>query len=68
MADTENPTGGPPSDVRPVSITDEMKRSYLDYAMNAVTFASNPSVGASLRDYFTSILASLTTPVHSFSS
>ena len=36
MADTEPPKSGdaPPSDVRPVSITEEMKRSYLDYAMS----------------------------------
>ena len=39
MADDENnkpeePTQ--PSDIRPVSITDEMKRSYLDYAMSVI--------------------------------
>jgi DNA gyrase subunit A len=37
LADVENPAGGPPaSDIRPVSITEEMKRSYLDYAMSVI--------------------------------
>ena len=38
MADTEPPKSGdaPPSDVRPISITEEMKRSYLDYAMSVI--------------------------------
>ncbi len=44
MADAENPTGGTPSDVRPVSITDEMKRSYLDYAMSVIVSRALPDV------------------------
>ncbi len=31
-----NPGDGGPSDIRPVSITDELSRSYLDYAMSVI--------------------------------
>src|SRR5262245_66227796 len=34
---------GPP-DIRPVSITDEMKRSYLDYAMSVIVSRALPDV------------------------
>ena len=45
MADAENPPGGlPPSDVRPVSIVEEMKRSYLDYAMSVIVSRALPDV------------------------
>ncbi len=42
MADNDTPAGGEgagakgPIDIRPISITDEMKRSYLDYAMSVI--------------------------------
>ena len=42
MADPKDPRSGPPdlpppaSDVKPVQITDEMRRSYLDYAMSVI--------------------------------
>src|SRR6202163_4287481 len=38
LADDDNtpPTDGGPSDIRPVSITEEMKKSYLDYAMSVI--------------------------------
>jgi hypothetical protein len=32
------------SDIRPVSITDEMKRSYLDYAMSVIVSRALPDV------------------------
>jgi hypothetical protein len=47
--DAENPTGGSPSDVRPVSITDEMKRSYLDYAMSVIVSRALPDVRDGLK-------------------
>ena len=51
MSDVENPsTGGqPPSDVRPVSITEEMKRSYLDYAMSVIVSRALPDVRDGLK-------------------
>ena len=38
MPDTldERPAPGGPADIKPVSILDEMKRSYLDYAMSVI--------------------------------
>ena len=49
MADVENPTGGTPSDVRPVSIAEEMKRSYLDYAMSVIVSRALPDVRDGLK-------------------
>ena len=44
----DNPTEGDgpddPSDIRPISITDEMKRSYLDYAMSVIVARALPDV------------------------
>ena len=59
MADTENPTGGLPSDVRPVSITDEMKRSYLDYAMSVIVSRALPDVRDGLKPVHRRILYSM---------
>ena len=59
MADAENPTGGPPSDVRPVSITDEMKRSYLDYAMSVIVSRALPDVRDGLKPVHRRILYSM---------
>ena len=59
MADVENPTGGPPSDVRPVSITDEMKRSYLDYAMSVIVARALPDVRDGLKPVHRRILYSM---------
>ncbi|MBE7248505.1 MAG: hypothetical protein INR63_26460, partial [Actinomycetospora chiangmaiensis] len=43
MAEND-PTGAAPpaSDIRPVSITDEMRRSYLDYAMSVIVSRALP--------------------------
>ena len=41
--------GGLPSDIRPVSITDEMKRSYLDYAMSVIVSRALPDVRDGLK-------------------
>jgi DNA gyrase subunit A len=59
LADAENPTGGLPSDVRPVSITDEMKRSYLDYAMSVIVSRALPDVRDGLKPVHRRILYSM---------
>src|SRR5260370_20089419 len=38
----ERPAPGGPADIRPVSILDEMKRSYLDYAMSVIVSRALP--------------------------
>jgi DNA gyrase subunit A len=59
LADVENPAGGPPSDVRPVSITEEMKRSYLDYAMSVIVSRALPDVRDGLKPVHRRILYSM---------
>ncbi len=59
MADAENPPAGPPSDVRPISITDEMKRSYLDYAMSVIVSRALPDVRDGLKPVHRRILYSM---------
>ena len=61
MADVENPPPGgtPPSDVRPVSIADEMKRSYLDYAMSVIVSRALPDVRDGLKPVHRRILYSM---------
>ena len=56
MAEPENPTGGTPSDVRPVSIVEEMKRSYLDYAMSVIVSRALPDVRDGLKPVHRRIL------------
>ena len=49
MADTDDnkPAEPPaPSDIRPISILDEMKRSYLDYAMSVIVARALPDARA----------------------
>ncbi len=48
--------GGPDSDIRPVSITDEMKRSYLDYAMSVIVSRALPDVRDGLKPVHRRIL------------
>jgi DNA gyrase subunit A len=48
-----------PSDVRPVSITDEMKRSYLDYAMSVIVSRALPDVRDGLKPVHRRILYSM---------
>ena len=48
------PPGG--SDIRPVSITDEMKRSYLDYAMSVIVSRALPDVRDGLKPVHRRIL------------
>ena len=58
MADQENPPSGPPetADIRPVSITDEMKRSYLDYAMSVIVARALPDARDGLKPVHRRIL------------
>ena len=61
MADTETPKSGDgsPSDVRPISITEEMKRSYLDYAMSVIVSRALPDVRDGLKPVHRRILYSM---------
>ena len=61
MADTEAPKSGDgsPSDVRPISITEEMKRSYLDYAMSVIVSRALPDVRDGLKPVHRRILYSM---------
>ncbi len=57
--DLSTPPGGLPSDIRPVSITDEMKRSYLDYAMSVIVSRALPDVRDGLKPVHRRILYSM---------
>ncbi|MCC6887862.1 MAG: DNA gyrase subunit A, partial [Hyphomicrobiales bacterium] len=62
MADIENPASGggePPSDTRPVSIAEEMKRSYLDYAMSVIVSRALPDARDGLKPVHRRILFSM---------
>jgi DNA gyrase subunit A len=62
LADDENDKPGepaPPSDIRPVSITDEMKRSYLDYAMSVIVARALPDARDGLKPVHRRILYSM---------
>jgi DNA gyrase subunit A len=50
---------GGPSDVRPVSITEEMKRSYLDYAMSVIVARALPDARDGLKPVHRRILYSM---------
>ncbi|HML13654.1 MAG TPA: DNA gyrase subunit A [Xanthobacteraceae bacterium] len=58
MSDThDTPPGGPiPSDIRPVSIEEEVKRSYLDYAMSVIVARALPDVRDGLKPVHRRIL------------
>jgi DNA gyrase subunit A len=61
VADKDNDKPGPaePSDIRPVSITDEMRRSYLDYAMSVIVSRALPDVRDGLKPVHRRILFSM---------
>ena len=61
MSDTERTGPGDrgPSDARPVSIVDEMKRSYLDYAMSVIVARALPDVRDGLKPVHRRILFSM---------
>ena len=66
MADTEAPKSGDgsPSDVRPISITEEMKRSYLDYAMSVIVSRALPDARDGLKPVHRRILHSMNEQGH----
>jgi DNA gyrase subunit A len=56
----DEPTGGtPPSDITPVSIADEMRKSYLDYAMSVIVSRALPDVRDGLKPVHRRILYSM---------
>ena len=52
----KRPGDGEPSDIRPVSIIDEMQRSYLDYAMSVIVSRALPDVRDGLKPVHRRIL------------
>ena len=54
--DDQRPGGKEPSDIRPVSISDEMKRSYLEYAMSVIVSRALPDVRDGLKPVHRRIL------------
>ena len=58
MADNEKTDveGPSPSDIRPISLIDEMKRSYLDYAMSVIVSRALPDVRDGLKPVHRRIL------------
>jgi len=61
LADEDNPEveGPVPSDIRPISLIDEMKRSYLDYAMSVIVSRALPDVRDGLKPVHRRILYSM---------
>jgi DNA gyrase subunit A len=62
LADNENDKPGEPpvpSDIRPVSIFEEMKRSYLDYAMSVIVARALPDARDGLKPVHRRILYSM---------
>ncbi|MET0867360.1 MAG: DNA topoisomerase (ATP-hydrolyzing), partial [Pseudorhodoplanes sp.] len=61
MSDADKPASGGalPPDIRPVSITEEMKRSYLDYAMSVIVSRALPDARDGLKPVHRRILYSM---------
>ncbi|MDR3494385.1 MAG: DNA gyrase subunit A [Ancalomicrobiaceae bacterium] len=61
MSETERPGSGgeSPSDIKPVSIVEEMRRSYLDYAMSVIVSRALPDVRDGLKPVHRRILHSM---------
>jgi DNA gyrase subunit A len=57
--DTAPPGDGDPTDIRPISITEEMKRSYLAYAMSVIVARALPDVRDGLKPVHRRILYSM---------
>lgn len=53
---TGGPAAGPSIDIKPVSIVDEMKRSYLDYAMSVIVSRALPDARDGLKPVHRRIL------------
>ena len=58
-SDDSRPKGADPSDIRPVSIADEVKRSYLDYAMSVIVSRALPDARDGLKPVHRRILYSM---------
>jgi DNA gyrase subunit A len=56
MADQENLPQGPIRDILPINIEDEMKRSYIDYAMSVIVGRALPDVRDGLKPVHRRIL------------
>ncbi len=61
MSDTDesHSAGEPPSDIQPISIIDEMRRSYLDYAMSVIVSRALPDARDGLKPVHRRILYSM---------
>jgi DNA gyrase subunit A len=61
LADDDDlpPADGGPSDIRPISITEEMKKSYLDYAMSVIVARALPDARDGLKPVHRRILYSM---------
>jgi len=57
--ETKTPDGAKPTDIKPVSIIEEMKRSYLDYAMSVIVSRALPDVRDGLKPVHRRILYSM---------
>ncbi len=55
-SDDDKPAGREPSDIRPINISDEMKRSYLDYAMSVIISRALPDIRDGLKPVHRRIL------------
>jgi DNA gyrase subunit A len=62
--DDPKPEEPNPSDIRPVSIAEEMKRSYLDYAMSVIVARALPDVRDGLKPVHRRILYSMSEQGH----
>jgi DNA gyrase subunit A len=50
LSDTQDPTGAPPpTDTQPVTLEEEMRRSYLDYAMSVIVSRALPDARDGLK-------------------
>ncbi len=56
MTDTPTPPNPPSFDITPVTIEEEMKRSYLDYAMSVIVARALPDVRDGLKPVHRRIL------------
>ena len=56
---SSGPAGGDPSDIKPISIIEEMQRSYLDYAMSVIVSRALPDVRDGLKPVHRRILYSM---------
>lgn len=61
VSDSEKPVAGGenPFDIKPISIADEMRRSYLDYAMSVIVSRALPDVRDGLKPVHRRILFSM---------